>query len=74
MKNGIALRIASRSSAIHPNEQCRDDIWLGLTLFGKFSKYRDGSRSDVGSLISEKLEDGLNGDMKPVTKLRYSSK
>ena len=71
MTDGIALRIASRSSAIHPNERYRGNIWLRLTLFSKLAKCRGGSRSDAGILTTEKLKDGLNGDVKSVTKLRY---
>jgi hypothetical protein len=42
-------------------------------LFSKFAKCRGGSISDFGILIFEKLEEGLNGDMKSVTKFRYPS-
>jgi hypothetical protein len=74
MKDGIALRIASQNSAVHLNERYRDDIWLGLTAFSKLAKGRGGSKSDVGMIIFEKLEDWLNGDVKSITQLRYPSK
>jgi hypothetical protein len=74
MNAGIALRNASRSSTIHLNERCRDDIGLRLTLFSKLAKCRGGGRSDIVVFISEKLEERLNGDVKSVTKLRCPSK
>jgi len=42
-------------------------------LFSKLAKCRGGRRSDLEIVISEKLEEGLNGDVKSITKPRYPS-
>ena len=43
-------------------------------MFSKLAEGRGGSKSDVGILISEKPEEGLNGNVKSITTLYYLSK
>jgi hypothetical protein len=75
LKDGLNGDMKSISKLRYPsNERCCDDIWLELTLLRELAKYRGSSRLNIAIIISEKLEDGLNGDVKPVTKLCYPSK
>jgi len=69
----MVVRIASRSWATYMNQQRTDNIWLELAALKQLGKRRDTSRSNMGIVISQHLDEQWKVGANCITKFGYVS-